>query len=286
MTNEKPSSNPTEDPNADAKDSNSEPIDPRSESADSGSAPEADDTEFDELRRSMEIREEAEVGEQEARELNQSAEQSDVSGAAPPDHFEIRSIVLDSGDDAFVEIPAESPGLVQERYNALKRGLGSQRRILLAGLALLALACVFVGGVIAFNVFQRLRPSPTEVTGAGAPYPVAMTLPGGLIFDLERGAVDDGEWNPRGPEWLEGTEVCRWVAIPWSPQLEAVALTLRPGDRLELDMSNNDTLEYRVISISQIDREEMPTLDSNAPCLNLVLSDSESELRWVIRSTR
>ena len=59
-----------------------------------------------------------------------------------------------------------------------------------------------------------------------------MKIPGGLSFNLGRGSLEDGRWNPRSPEWLEGTEVCRWVAIRYSLQLEAVIRTLTRDDRL------------------------------------------------------
>ncbi len=99
---------------------------------------------------------------------------------------------------------------------------------------------------------------------------------------LGKGAIKDGEWNPQGPEWLEGTEICRWVAIPWSRQLEAVVRTLTQKDSLELVMSNNDKLTYSVYSIKEMTLAEMQKLDSNSPCLLLVLAKQDSDTRWVV----
>jgi hypothetical protein len=94
--------------------------------------------------------------------------------------------------------------------------------------------------------------------------------------------LQNGKWNPRGPEWLEGTEVCRWVAIPWSRQLEAVIRTLTQEDKIELGMSNSDRVVYDVYSITQMSIEEMQELDSNSPCLLLVLAQADSDKRWVV----
>ncbi|HLO15268.1 MAG TPA: hypothetical protein VK206_10590, partial [Anaerolineales bacterium] len=83
-------------------------------------------------------------------------------------------------------------------------------------------------------------------------------------------------------EWLQGTEVCRWVALPWSLQLEAVIRTLNPKDPIELTMSNNDKLVYQVYSVRQLTPEEMQKLDSNSPCLLLILVQPDSDKRWVL----
>ena len=110
----------------------------------------------------------------------------------------------------------------------------------------------------------------------------SLSLPGGLSFSLGKGALKDGEWNPQGPEWLEGTEVCRWVAIPWSTQLEAVIRTLNPDDPIELVMSNNDRLTYKVYSVQQLSNEELQNLPSDSPCLLLVLAKADTETCWVL----
>jgi hypothetical protein len=109
-----------------------------------------------------------------------------------------------------------------------------------------------------------------------------MNLPGGLAFNLGKGSLKNGRWDPRGPEWLEGTEICRWVAIPYSRQLEAVVRTLTREDQIELLMSNNDRLVYDVYSIDQMTIEDMMEASSNSACLLLVLAESDTDERWVV----
>jgi len=83
---------------------------------------------------------------------------------------------------------------------------------------------------------------------------------------------------------LEGTEVCRWVAIPWNRQLEAVVRTMTQNDTIELGMSNNDKLKYNVYAIQQMTLADMQKLDSNTPCLLLMLAQQDSDKRWVVTS--
>jgi hypothetical protein len=47
-------------------------------------------------------------------------------------------------------------------------------------------------------------------------------------------------------------------------------------------MSNNDKLVYEVYSIRQLTLQEIQELDTNSPCLQLILTQSDSEERWVL----
>jgi hypothetical protein len=169
-----------------------------------------------------------------------------------------------------------------KRFTAVENFLRPYKGFIYAGLGLLLLIMALIAGLLAFNIYQRFQsPAPVKETVI-LPYPVTLSLPGGLRFELEKGQLEDGVWNPLSPEWLEGTELCRWVAIPWSPQLEAVVQTLKPNDSIALEMSNNDRVVYKVDSISQLSTSEMQALDSNTPCLVLVLAGEETETRWVV----
>jgi hypothetical protein len=141
-----------------------------------------------------------------------------------------------------------------------------------------------IAGLVLFNLYQQsVAAPPTEpVVVSNLPFPTSVSLPGGWTFKLGRGALDSGQWNPKGAEWLQGTEVCRWVALPWSRQLEAVVRTLNREDPINLGMSNNDQLTYKVYSIQQMSPEEMQSLDSNTPCLLIVLAEPDAEKRWVL----
>ena len=194
---------------------------------------------------------------------------------------EVRSIALEGGEEVFVEVEASRQDPLEERLAAWENELRPYRSYLYIGLAFLGVIMAVIASVVLFNVYQRNQPQvPTVV--ANLPFPIALSLPGGLNFNLGKGSLQDGEWNPRGPEWLQGTEVCRWVAIPWSRQLEAVIRTLNPDDQIELAMSNNDRLVYKVDSVSELSNEELQEVPTDSPCLLLLLAKADSETRWVL----
>ena len=194
---------------------------------------------------------------------------------------DVRSIALEDGEEVFVEVQAQAPDLFQERVKSFENALKPYRRYMYLTLAFLGVVMAAIAALLIVNVYQRS--SPVTVREApNLPYPTSVSLPGGWTFQLGRGAVQAGKWEPQGAEWLEGTEVCRWVSLPWSLQLEAVIRTLDQDDPIELVMSNNDKLVYNVYSVYQMTPEEIQKLDSNSPCLLIILTQSESEKRWVL----
>jgi len=203
-------------------------------------------------------------------------------GSQEQENFsEVRSVALEGGEEVFVEVQSTAQDPLEERLTALENALRPYRRYIYFAFAFLGVVMAVVASMLLFNVYKQSQPAkPTEK--ANLPFPISMSLPGGLNFSLGKGALKDGEWNPRGPEWLEGTEVCRWVAIPWSRQLEAVIRTLNPDDPIELAMSNNDRLVYKVYSVRELSNEEMQKLETDSPCLLLVLAKADSDKRWVL----
>lgn len=194
---------------------------------------------------------------------------------------DVRSIALEGGEEVFVEVEARTSDPMQERLSAFENALKPYRSYLYITVAFVGVVMAILASLIIFNAYQRSRPEPVKEV-SNLPYPTAVSLPGGWSFNLGRGTLQDGRWNPAGAEWLEGTEVCRWVSLPWSRQLEAVVRTLNPKDPIELLMSNNDKLAYEVYSVYEMTPEEIQSLDSNSPCLLIILTQSESEKRWVL----
>lgn len=199
----------------------------------------------------------------------------------PESLTDVRSIALEGGEEVFVEVEAPVADPMQERISAFENALKPYRRYIYAALTILGVGMAVVAALILFNLYRQSQPQAVRET-PNLPYPTAVSLPGGWSFQLGQGTLEAGRWDPQGPEWLEGTEVCRWVALPWSPQLEAVFRTLNPKDPIELIMSNNDKLVYGVYSIRELSMEEIQELDSNSPCLLLILTQSESDKHWVL----
>jgi len=202
---------------------------------------------------------------------------------AGEDFSEVRSVALDGAEDVFVEVEATRVDTRQDSIKSFENAIRPYRQYIYFVVAFLAFVVIALVSMTMYAVYQRSRPPEVAPTfNPNLPYPTALALPGGLNFTLGKGVISDGEWNPRGPEWLQGTEVCRWVAIPWSTQLEAVVRTLTRKDMIELVMNNGDRLSYAVNSIEELTLEEMQALDQNTPCLLLVLAKQDADSRWVV----
>ena len=205
-------------------------------------------------------------------------------GVEEQDVSEVRAVALEgeAGEEVFVEVEAKKEDAAQDRVKAFENAMRPYRQYIYFAIAFLGVVLAVLAIGIMYTFYQRTKPPEPTPLASNLPYPVAMSLPGGLNFNLGKGAITDGQWNPRGPEWLQGTEICRWVAIPWSRQLEAVVRTLTQDDSIELVMSNDDRLEYSVYSIQELTLAEMQALDQNSPCLLLVLAEQDAEKRWVV----
>ncbi len=108
--------------------------------------------------------------------------------------------------------------------------------------------------------------------------PIRLTMPGGQVYHLGEGYVDNGEWVPLRAEWLVGTEISRWIAIPWSLQLATILETLNTGDLVELTMSNSEIVEYEITSIQKMSMDELLASDPTRPSILIILfNDREAE---------
>ena len=214
-------------------------------------------------------------------ELKKQAFQPRTGDEEPENFSEVRSIALQGGEDVMVEVEPTAVNPMEERISAFENALKPYRQYINITLAFLGVVMAVVAALIIFRVYQQSRPQPVPEV-SNLPFPASVSLPGGWSFKLGQGALQNGKWEPKGAEWLQGTEVCRWVALPWSRQLEAVVRTLNPKDPIDLVMSNNDKFVYQVYSVRQLTPEEMQKLDSNSPCLLLILTQPDAEKRWVL----
>jgi hypothetical protein len=198
-----------------------------------------------------------------------------------PSVQEIRTIVMEDYEE-----PDDDAGTKKKA----KRAKSSVRTVLLvligAGLVLL-IGVVYMPAIVQW--MQPPTPAPaaavqpaTAIPMEGMPYPTGVRMTGGWFFYLQPSTIEDGRWVPQTSEWLNGSELRRVVALPWTRQLEAVVQSVVQGDSIELHMSNGDILTYLVEEISQIDRSDVSILTSNKPSLALVLYKQEEAMRWVV----
>lgn len=192
----------------------------------------------------------------------------------------IRKVALEDYDSSSVQSEGAPVLSWRQKFRMVYRGLKPLDKFLIFGAIFLMLSGGLVGlGLVAINA---LVPEGTPVPTEELPFPVGLTLPGGWEFQLTKGRLENDLWLPGGPEWLEGTELCRWVALPWSLQLEAVVRTLKSNDPIELTMSNADQLKYRVQSIQKVPVDQIDSLAGKNICLLLILVDKDSDTRWVV----
>lgn len=190
----------------------------------------------------------------------------------------------------YVVAPAEEAAEAAPLPRRIRRGWRDMRpidRTLLTGvLALLGVVVIGLSGYaigLATGIIGGAPATPPATpTTSFTPYPISLTLPGIPPFPLKTGYVQNGTWNPTGPEWLSGTEVCRWVSLPWNAQREAVIRTLNADDPIQLSMSNYDSVTYKVKSIQQVTLEQIQGLAKDTPCLLVILSNEKTPTRWVV----
>jgi len=203
------------------------------------------------------------------------------------DFEKVREIALQEYDDTHVEPAVERKAPLKEEVRKTIRESRPFERILMIVVFVLAAGALLVSGIfIIVKSIPISTPTPTAIVDLNdLVYPTHLDLPGGWGFNLGQGNVgEDGVWSPNGAEWLMGTEISRWVALPWSLQLEAVLRTLKSGDQIELTMSNLDHLEYKVYSIEELTMEEIQAKDPKTPGLLIILFEDEDNLdtRWVV----
>ena len=215
-------------------------------------------------------------------DLKKQAFQPRTADEEAENSSDVRAIALEGGEEVFVEVESKVEDPWEERLKAFENAIKPYRRSINVALAVLGTVMAVIAGLLLYNAYQQFKPAEPTPVVSNLPFPASVSLPGGWSFKLGRGALQEGKWNPQGAEWLEGTEVCRWVALPWSRQLEAVIRTLNPNDPIQLVMSNSDEFVYKVYSVRQLTSKEMLDLDSNSPCLLVVLAEADTDSRWVL----
>jgi len=104
----------------------------------------------------------------------------------------------------------------------------------------------------------------------------------GYSFGLSVSALRSGVWEPKGPEYLEGAELRRVVAVPYSDALNAAALQLKAGADIRLRLRSGEMVMYRVSEVKRVRRNEIELLTEKTPSLVLVLYGERSTERTAI----
>ena len=174
----------------------------------------------------------------------------------------------------------------QKVLNGWNKNSSARKVMLTAVLGLVILGMVLTITVFAFllNSLRSHQPSTRIATAISSadPIPIGLELTGGWTFSLSRSTLSNGSWKPVNAEWLDGAEVRRVVAIPWSLQSEALVQSLRVEDLLRLSFSNQQTLQYKVVSVERVQVSDTSIFTMQKPSLVIILYKESATQRWVV----
>jgi hypothetical protein len=105
---------------------------------------------------------------------------------------------------------------------------------------------------------------------------------GGVAYELTRSKLENGEWSPVLAEWLDGTELRRVVAVPFSQEVGQAVSRLKYGDILRLRLGSSEVVEYLLVNIARLKRHQIEVLSSLSPSLAVVLHNERASERYVL----
>jgi hypothetical protein len=213
-------------------------------------------------------------------------DEEETAVAEPAEEQEVETPGVETKGKAEVEPEAEEEPAQAEDWRTWLAARNTSQKLLLAEGVLVVLAMLVA---IPFFIFMIIRgpmkPASQLVPNglpAGVPTPIGLTLPGGWYFQLEKSTITDGKWQPVTSEWWEGTELRRVVALPWNAQTEAVIKTFQAGNSVELNLSNNTALKYKIATIERVPVENTQIYYDTRPSLAIILYSENASSRWVV----
>ncbi len=184
---------------------------------------------------------------------------------------------------------------VSRKWTAFKewvKTLSTAEKILMFLSVIISLSVLAAVSLVAFewNLNRNNNATPPETLHGLSDlevYPTGLQLPGGWFFYLQQGQIEQsgtiGKWEPQGAEWLAGTTIRRVVAIPWSKQAEAVALSLEDGDEIRLFLNNNEVSSFFVDELKTVEYDNVrDTMIDTKPSLAVILYRDDKADRLVI----
>ena len=204
---------------------------------------------------------------------------------------EMRSMLLDEGvSQGGVPAIGPLPDFTAEAREKQKSWWARLTKVQIGMVIMTAIVLIALAAVTVVYIFHRTsavvatsQPAVSvQLSKPNGPYPVGIQLTGGWIFSLNRSTLEQGFWNPKSGEWLDGTQIRRVVALPWSRQTDAVIRSFQPGDPIGLFFSNKQTIFYKVSEVKQVAVDDVSVLTDTHPSLAVILYQPSSKQRWVV----
>jgi hypothetical protein len=186
------------------------------------------------------------------------------------DYKNKKPIIIQKIEDWLSE-RVKSPSLPRQEEGARKFLFPARIIIFLLALVCLFYLIVFIKNKL-ISSSPLLQPTLTLVPTFSIPVPFSVEFPGGWTMSLSPSYSLFPNWNPTQPEWMNGTILCKLIAIPWNKQIDAVFKTIVPGDKINLTMSNLDQFVYQVESLKTVTTNTLTEMiNRNSPCMVVFL---------------
>jgi hypothetical protein len=105
----------------------------------------------------------------------------------------------------------------------------------------------------------------------------------GFAYILTTGNVQNGLWEPRGAEWLQGTELRRVVTVPYEADLLAALFEMSAQETLRLRLRSGEIVAYRLAEVTRVSQTEIDILAAPYPSLAIILyGEEDTDARWVV----
>lgn len=105
----------------------------------------------------------------------------------------------------------------------------------------------------------------------------------GFAYILTTGAVNNGLWQPRGAEWLQGTTLRRVIAVPYDEALLTALFALSAQEPIRLRLRSGEVVPYQLTEVARVGQMEIDILTAPTPSIAIVLYGEEAaDTRWVV----
>jgi hypothetical protein len=105
----------------------------------------------------------------------------------------------------------------------------------------------------------------------------------GFAYILTTGNVNNGLWEPRGAEWLQGTTLRRVITVPYDEALLQALFSMPAQETIKLRLRSGEIVQYTLQEVARVGQTEIDVLSAPYPSLAIVLYGEEaSDTRWVV----
>ena len=105
----------------------------------------------------------------------------------------------------------------------------------------------------------------------------------GFAYILTTGSISNGLWEPRGAEWLQGTNLRRVVAVPYDMELLQALFSMSAKEPIRLRLRSGEIVEYELAEVARVGQTEIEVLSAPYPSIAIILhSEEETDTRWVV----